>query len=162
MTKFRTISALAAIGALVLSVWIVLTGCQPTGPSVPLSVTESPLQHTNRIVILDRNVRNTLFLVNAVHQRLPGGQLLVRANFQNRFHQDDVWADVKFEFQDKYNMVVDETEWMPTYFPAGEVTMVQGSSISSGAAKHVLLLKGLRTAAGGRIRGPGSAIYVIR
>ncbi len=141
---------------------LMLTGCQPTGPAVPLGVVESPIQHTNRIVILNRNVRNTLFLVNAVHQRLPGGQLFVRANFQNRFHQDDVWADVKFEFQDQHNMVIDETEWLPTLFPAGEVTMVQGSSISGSANKHVLLLKNLRTATGGRIRGPGAAIYVVK
>ncbi len=141
---------------------LLLAGCQSTGPSVPLGMVDSTLQHTDRIVVLDRNVRNTLFLVNAVHQRLPGGQILVRANFQNKFHSDDVWADVKFEFQDTSSMVVDETEWKQTLFPAGEVTMVQGSSITGMALKHVLLLKNLRTATGGRIRGPGAAIYVIQ
>lgn len=146
----------------IVLILLVVVGCQQTGPSVPLGVTESPLQHTNRIVVLDRNVRNTLFLVNTVNQRLPNGQLLIRANFQNRYYQDDVWADVKFEFQDRHNMVVDETEWMPTLFAAGEVTMVQGSSISGTAKKHVLLLKGLRTATGGRIRGPGAAVYVFQ
>lgn len=146
---------------LLTTVFLLLTACQPTGPQVPLGVVTPPLQHTNRIVVLDRNVANAIFFVNADQQRLPGGQLFIRVNFQNRYHQNDVWADIKMEFQDSHNMMVDETEWVKTYFPAGEVTMVQGTSISPNAVKHVVLMKNLRTRNGGRITGPDDAIFVF-
>ncbi len=125
------------------------------GPNLPLSSGRTPLQHKNRIVVLDRNVRNTLLFVNAVQKRLPGGQLLIQANFQSRMRVQDVWAEIAFEFMDKDNMVVDKTEWMTTLFPASQVTMVQGSSISPRAFKHVLLLRNLKTR-DGRMIGPAS------
>ena len=45
-------------------------------------------------------------------------------------------------------MVVDETEWVNTFFPRSEVTTVQGNSISGRAVKHVMLLKDLKTRTG--------------
>ena len=151
------------ISLLCLSLVAVLTGCQTysTGPTVPYGLVDKPLQQTDRIVILDNNIRNTLYLVNEVQGRLPGGQLLVKATFQNRFHQDDVWADVKVEFQDQNSMAIDRSEWVTTLFPAGEVTLVQASSITPNAEKHVLLIRNLRTATGGRITGLSNAIYII-
>jgi len=127
---------------------IISTSCK--GPFVPIEQApkSTPLQHTNRIVIIDQNVRNALLYVNSVQRRLPKGQIFVQVNFQNRFPRGDIWAEVKIEFLDENNMVVDETEWMNTYFPAWEVTMVQGNSISSRALKHVMLLKNLRTRTG--------------
>ena len=148
---------------LCLSLVAVLTGCQTytTGPAVPYGLVDQPLQQTDRIVILDNNVRNTLYLVNEVQGRLPGGQLLIKATFQNRFHQDDVWADVKVEFQDQNSMAIDRSEWVTTLFPAGEVTLVQASSLTPVAVKHVLLIRNLRTVRGGAVTGPSNAIYII-
>jgi hypothetical protein len=104
-----------------------------------------PMQHTQRIVILDHNVKNALLYINSVQKKLPGGQILVQANFQNRFPNEDVWAEVKFEFQDENNMMVDSTEWVNTHFAPWVVTMVQGNSISGRAVKHVTLMRSLRT-----------------
>ena len=120
------------------------------GPYLPIERTHKgqPLQHSRRTVILDRNVRDALLYVNSVQKRLPGGQIFVQANFQNRFQGADIWADVKIEFLDENNMLVDETEWVNTYFPQWEVTMVQGNSISSQAVKHVMLMKNLKTPTG--------------
>ena len=120
------------------------------GPYVPVTHTAGwqPLQHEQRIVILDRNVKDVLLYVNSVQKRLPRGHILVQANFQSRFAKEDVWAEVKIVFYDENNMVVDETEWMNTHFPAWEVTMVQGNSISHRAMKHVMLLKNLRNRSG--------------
>lgn len=134
------------------------TGCK--GPYAPVTHKpgREPMQHSQRIVILDRNVRNALLYVNSVQKRLPGGQIMVQANFQNRFPNDDVWADVKVEFLDAHNMLVDQTEWMPTYFPAWEVTMVQGSSISPKPVKHVMLLRNLRNR-DGNIQGTWGTVF---
>jgi hypothetical protein len=118
-----------------------------------------PLEHSQRVVVLDQAVRDTLLLVNAVHKRLPGGQLLVQAGFRNRLTRDNVWAQVRFRFLDPYDMPVDESEWVDTLFAPGEVTTVQGSSMSPHAVKHVLLLRNLRSATG-RL-GPAEAIYEI-
>ncbi len=149
---FRCLMVLGLVG--------VLTGCRQGGPALPLGTTRPPLQHTNRIIVLDRDVRNTLIYINSVNKRLPGGQLFIQVNFQNRLQGDDVWADVMFEFMDKNNMMMDKTQWMPTLFPASQVTMVQGSSLGGGAVKHVVLLKNLRTR-NGRIIGPATDIFEV-
>ncbi len=146
--------------AVAVMVAVALSSCQKGNPNLPLSRNETPLQHTNRIVVLDRDVRNTLLFVNSIQKRLSGGHLLIQANFENRMMTQDVWADIGFEFMDGNNMVVDKTEWMTTLFPAGQVTMIQGSSIGPGAVKHVLLLKNLKTATG-RMIGPASKIMVF-
>jgi len=136
----------------VSAICIVLLGFLPSckGPFVPIEkgANAQPLQHTQRIVILDKQVRNALLYSNSVQKRLSGGQILVQANFQNRFSDGDIWAETKIEFLDENNMLVDQTEWVNTYFPAWEVTMIQGNSISANAVRHVILLKNLRTRTG--------------
>jgi hypothetical protein len=146
------------LGIFCLLAAVFVCGCK--GPYAPLAHKpgKEAAQHSQRIVIVDGNVRNALLFVNAVQKRLPGGQILVQANFQNRFPRDDVWADVKVEFLDENNMLVDETEWMQTHFPAWEVTMVQGSSISPNPAKHTMLLRNLRTR-NGNIRGTFGTVF---
>ncbi|HDQ41417.1 MAG TPA: hypothetical protein ENN39_10370 [Desulfonatronum sp.] len=137
---------------------MVMTGCK--GPYAPIAHKPGtePMQHSQRIVILDRNVRNALLYVNSVQKRLPGGQILVQANFQNRFPNDDIWADVKVEFLDEHNMLLDQTEWMSIHFPAWQVTMVQGSSISPRPVKHTMLLRNLRTR-DGNIQGTWGTVF---
>lgn len=142
----------------VLLVLFLLTSCQQGGPSGPLSTGRTPLQHSIRTTVIDRDVRNTLLFVNSVNKRLPGGQILIQANFENRLRSQDVWADISFEFMDEDNMLIDRTEWVPTLFPASQITMIQGSSISSHAAKHVLLMRNLKTA-NGKIVGPARKIF---
>jgi len=120
------------------------------GPYLPIEERprSQPLQHTKRILILDKKVRDALLYINSVQKRLPEGQILVQANFQNRFPNGDIWAEIKLEFLDENNMLVDQTEWVNTYFPAWEVTMVRGNSISAKAQKHVILFKNLRSKTG--------------
>ncbi len=138
---------------------LLLSSCQPAGPSAPYRLVNQPIQQSDRIVVLDNNVRDTLFLVNTSQARLPGGQIQVKASFQNRFQNVDVWADISFEFQDINGMAVDKGEWVTTRFAAGEVTTIQGTSISPNGQKHVLLLKNLQTGRGGSIRG--NAVYIV-
>ena len=136
--------------------------CTSTGPYAPYARPgDAPIQHTQRVVILDRNVQGALLFVDSVQKRLPRGEILVQANFQSRYPNDDVWADIKFEFRDENNVVIDETEWVKTLFPALEVTTVQGSSLTAGAVAHVMLLKNLYTRSGRRPSAPGS-VYEIR
>ena len=136
--------------------------CTSTGPYAPYARPgDAPMQQTQRVVILDRNVQGALLFVDSVQKRLPRGEMLVQANFQSRYPNDDVWADIKFEFRDENNVVIDETEWVKTLFPALEVTTVQGNSLTAGAVTHVMLLKNLYTASGKRPISPGG-VYEIR
>jgi hypothetical protein len=122
-----------------LAVW--LTSCSSPGPYAPKSeLGGSSAQLSQRVLFLDETLRDAVLLVNSVQKRLPRGEILVQANFRSRLQKNDIWVDVKFEFYDADSMLVDETEWMKVHFPAMEVTMVQGSSIASNAAKHVILL----------------------
>ena len=136
--------------------------CTSTGPYAPYARPgDAPMQQTQRIVILDRNVQGALLFVDSVQKRLPRGEILVQANFQSRYPNDDVWADIKFEFLDGNNVMIDETEWVKTFFPALEVTTVQGNSLTAGAVSHVMLLKNLYTRSGKRPFAPGG-VYEIR
>lgn len=121
-------------------VWIV--SCSSPGPYAPKSeVGGGSMQQSQRVLFLDETLRDGLLLVNSAQKRLPRGEILVQANFKSRYQKNDIWVDVKFEFYDAQSMLIDETEWMKVHFPAMETTMVQGSSIASQAAKHVILLK---------------------
>ncbi len=120
---------------------------------LPLGTAEQPFQQTHRLLMVDKNIRNTLYYVNSENNRLPGGQILVRVNLQNQL-DTAVWADIMIEFQDADSMVVDQTTWMPTRFAPKMVTTIKGTSISPYATKHVVLLKDLRTENG---RGTGPA-----
>lgn len=145
----------------VLCPFILMSACASPGPYAPYARPgEAPMQHSQRIVILDRNVQDALLFVDSVQKRLPRGEILVQANFQNRYPKDDVWADIKFEFLDENNAAVDETEWVKTLFPALEVTTVQGSSITDRAVKHVMLLKNLYTRSGQKPIGPGRIYHI--
>jgi hypothetical protein len=148
---------------LVVALVVSLVGCAPSGSVSGAARPENsnlPAQHSKRIVILDKNVADTLYYINSVQERLPRGELVIKAQFQNRFPDDDVWVDVKMEFMDQYNMVVDQTEWMRTLFPALEVTMVRGNSISTQAIKHVILMRNVHTASG-KMPSSRGKIYAI-
>lgn len=121
-------------------VWI--SACSSTGPYAPKTMMgSSPMQQTQRILFLDGHLRDGLLFVNSVQKKLPNGEILVQANFKSSYPHNDIWVEVKFEFFDANSILIDETEWMKTYFPAMEVTTVQGSSITPHAVKHVILLK---------------------
>lgn len=121
-------------------VWI--TACSSSGPYAPKTrMGNSPMQQSQRILFIDENLRDGLLLVNSVQKKLPHGEILVQANFKSRYPNNDIWVEVKFEFFDANSILIDETEWMKTHFPAMEVTTVQGSSITPYAVKHVILLK---------------------
>ena len=158
MKKVRVL--MPAIFLLCVLLWT--AACTSTGPYPPHARPgDAPMQQTRRVVILDRNVQGALLFVDSVQKRLPRGEMLVQANFQSRYPNDDVWADVKFEFLDENNVAIDETEWVKTLFPALEVTTVQGNSLTGGAVTHVMLLKNLYTRSGKRPSAPGS-VYEIR
>ena len=121
-------------------VWI--AACSSPGPYAPkTSVGNIPAQQSQRILFLDKNLRDGLLFVNSVQKKLDHGEILVQSNFQSRFPNNDIWVEVKFEFFDANSILIDETEWMKTHFPAMEVTTVQGSSITPNAVKHVILLR---------------------
>lgn len=150
-------------GMLLLAVGLLACASRPPGPFVPAGRTDghTPYQQSQRVLIMDQNVRDVLLFINSEQKRLPGGQVFVQANFQNILPDENIWVDAKVEFQDAHHMVVDETEWMAVYFPPLEVTMIQGNSISPNAVKHVLLLKNIRNASG-RLPRLGRSIYEIR
>lgn len=140
MVKKRVIYL--AISMLFLSCAFIAVSCAPR------THREQTAKYDKSVVILDVRISKALNFVNSVWKRLPDGQILVQANFLNRLLKEDVWVEVKVEFYDDYDMVVDSTEWINTLFPAGEVTMVQGSSIRTNAVKHRLMLRNLRTESG--------------
>lgn len=121
-----------------------LVGCQSQGVYLPLGTDQPQRQHTNRLIVLDKNIRNNLIYINAKNQQLPRGQIRTQINIKNRLTDYDLWADVLVEFQDKDNITVDRTEWIPTFFPAAQITTIQGSSLATNAVKHVVMIKNLR------------------
>jgi len=129
-----------------LPVVVIALSCR-SRPSLS-TLSEDDTQQNRRIIALNETVANTLLYVNSVQKRLPGGQILAQVNLQNRYAKTDVWAEVKVEFYDENSMLVDETEWINTYFPPLEITTIQGNSIHARAVKHCMLLRNIRNASG--------------
>lgn len=129
-----------------LPVVVIAISCR-SSPSLS-TLSEDDTQQNRRIIALNETVANTLLYVNSVQKRLPGGQIMAQVNLQNRYEKTGVWAEVKVEFYDENSMLVDETEWINTYFPPLEITTIQGNSIHAGAVKHCMLLRNIRNASG--------------
>jgi len=139
------VKAKALVLLRLLPIAVIAVSCR--SPSLP-TLGRTNTQHNRRVIAVDQTVAKSLLYVNSVQKRLPGGQILVQVNLQNRYEKTDVWAEVKIEFYDENNMLIDETEWIDTHFPALEITTVQGNSIHARTAKHCMLLRNIRNASG--------------
>ncbi|MDM8543725.1 hypothetical protein QUF90_21840 [Desulfococcaceae bacterium HSG9] len=134
----------------VVSMLVSFTSCAKSpGPYLlqtqPL---QSPMQHSERLIALDKSAANALLYVNHNQGRLASGQVAIQINLQNRSAQHAVWIEWKTVFYDKQNFKIEETEWEMTHFPAKEIKTLKINSISPDVMNFSIILRSPATVDG--------------
>lgn len=102
----------------------------------------NPLQETERVVMLDRNMTYYLNIVKHVADRLPNGNLKVRLAIENE-ENTDYWVDVQVIFRDKDGFEVESTNWEPFMFHRRKVTTYEKVSLNNQAADYRVLIRNI-------------------
>ena len=108
-----------------------------------------PLQHKERLLTLDKSIEAAVFYVNHVQNRLPGGQLQIKVNLQNRDASHDLFIEWKAIFYDRNNFEIESSPWVAQHFPAKMVTTVAVNSVRSDASNFTVMLRRAATSTGG-------------
>ncbi len=83
------------ITVLLVSMLLACTGCaQERGPYGPLTEVDGgrPHQTEHGVTMLDKTVRDAIFLVSHRATRTPAGQIQARVTMRNVF-REELWAD---------------------------------------------------------------------
>ncbi|MCP5003853.1 MAG: hypothetical protein GY941_07865 [Planctomycetes bacterium] len=125
------------------------TGCQKPGPYlVRQTPSETPFQHSERLIALDKSAAAALYFVNHQQSRSEAGQVYIQINLQNVSAAQDIWMDWKVVFYDKQNFQIEETEWNQTFFPAKEVKTLKVNSLRRDVEKFTVMVRSPSTTDG--------------
>jgi uncharacterized protein YcfL len=102
---------------------------------------QAPMQHTERLIALDRSTVDALFYVNHTQGRLPSGHVAIQVNLQNKSAEHDLWVEWKVVFYDAQNFQLEETEWTLTHFPAKEVVTLKANSMRQDVMNFTIMLR---------------------
>ena len=106
-------------------------------------VNRSPLQDTERIVLLDHALTRYLKVVRSKTDRLTAGQLEIKIDIENE-ENADVWADMRIIFRDDDGFELETTNWEPVQFHRRAVTTIKRNSLSAKAADYRILLRKIK------------------
>ncbi|MFH1262843.1 MAG: hypothetical protein V1495_05305 [Pseudomonadota bacterium] len=109
------------------------------GPYKP-GVNTAPMQEKEKIVLLDHGLTYYLNFVKEGISRLPGGQLQVKLEVENK-RDKDVWTDVQVIFRGEDGFEIEKTDWQPFLFHRRTVTLYQQNSLNTGAADYRILIR---------------------
>lgn len=116
-----------------------LVACGPYKPEVHTT----PLQETEKVVLLDFSLTRYLNIVRHKGDRLPGGQLEVKLEMENE-EKGDVWADVQVIFRDQDGFELEKTNWEPVQFHGHSVTTFKKNSLNAKASDYRVLIRGVK------------------
>jgi hypothetical protein len=112
------------------------------GPFKP-EVNPTPMQDTEKVVLLDMALARYLNVVRHKGERLPGGQLEVKLEMENE-EKGNVWADVQVIFRDKDGFELEKTNWEPVQFQGRTVTNFKKNSLNSKADDYRVLIRNIK------------------
>lgn len=125
--------------ALTLSTLLVFS-CGPYRPGV----NKEPMQEREKIILLDHGLTYYLNVVKQGVSRLPGGQLQIKLEMENRL-DTDVWTDIQVIFRGEDGFEVEKTDWQPFLFHRRTVTLFQTNSIAATAADYRILIRNAKS-----------------
>ncbi len=130
---------------LIVLLIIVVTGCSSPPAGGPYLLTQSPnvtsIQHSERLIALDKSAASALSFVNHQQIHLESGQLRLLINLQNISTTHDIWMDWKVVFYDSQNFEIETTEWNKSFFPAKEIKTLKANSIRRDAINYTVMLR---------------------
>lgn len=115
------------------------TGCGP----YKAGVNTSPLQESERVVLLDHALTRYLNVVKHRANKLPSGQLEVKIAIENEENYD-VWADLQVLFHDQDGFELEKTHWEPIQFHRRKVTTLVKNSLSAKADDYRILIRNIK------------------
>lgn len=114
------------------------------GPAKVKSNT-NPVQDRERLLLVDRNYKSALRIVDEKVRRLESGQMEIIMRIQNR-KNDDLWSDVQVIFEDADGVEVDKTNWEPVMFHRREITTYKKVSLTPNAQDYRVVIREAQTA----------------
>lgn len=100
----------------------------------------SPIQHQERLLLLDRAYKPYIKIVSEQKKRLESGQLEMTMEIQNRRNKD-LWADIQVVFLDQAGVEVDKTSWEPVMFHRRDVKTFKKVSLPSTASDYRMVIR---------------------
>lgn len=104
-----------------------------------------PVQHQERLLLLDRAYKPYLKVVSEKVRRLESGQLEVIMEIQNKRNKD-LWTDIQVVFKDADGVEVDKTNWEPKIFHRREVTTYKKISLPATATDYRVVIRKAKNA----------------
>jgi uncharacterized protein YcfL len=107
------------------------------------NVNTSPLQESERVVLLDSALTRYLNVVKHKSDRLDAGQLEIKLAVENE-ENEDVWCDVQVIFRDADGFELEKTSWEPVQFHRRKVTTFKRNSLSAKASDYRVLIRNIK------------------
>lgn len=120
---------------LTLSLALLVIACGPSAPSK----NPSPLQESEKIVLLDVPLRN-LNIVKHRAVKTDSGQLMVQIEMENEKNKD-IWTDIQIVFKNESGVEIERTSWEPFMFHRRSVSNYQKVSMKSDATDYRILIR---------------------
>ncbi|MCB0272734.1 MAG: hypothetical protein KDD46_06950 [Bdellovibrionales bacterium] len=103
-----------------------------------------PIQHEERLLLLDRAYKSKIRLVSEQARKLDSGQLEVIMEIQNQSNKD-LWTDIQVIFKDADGVEVDKTNWEPQMFHRRELTTYKKVSLPATAVDYRIVIRAAKT-----------------
>lgn len=121
-----------------VTVVLVLGGCA-SGPYMAKRV-DDPLEHTSKVVLMDRGLRNDVAAAALRIERLENGILGGDVQIKNETAKP-LAVQLKVKFLDSGKFPIEETNWMPEVIPGNEIYTMKVTSLTKEAQDFVVLVK---------------------
>ena len=115
---------------------LMMTACGP----YKADQNKSPLQETERVVLLDRVLASNLNIVKQMTETLESGQMRVKLEIENE-KNDDLWTDIQVIFKDSDGFEMEKISWQPVRFQRRAVTTFQRNSMKPNASDYRILIR---------------------
>jgi len=119
---------------------LTLSACGPA----KVGSNPSPIQHHERLLLLDRAYKPYLKVVSEQKKRLESGQLEMVMEIQNRRNKD-LWADIQVVFLDASGVEVDKTSWEAVMFHRRDLKTFKKISLPTPAIDYRMMIRKAKT-----------------
>jgi uncharacterized protein YcfL len=117
-----------------LAIFLVACGATKAGKN------PSPIQSTEKVVLLDRYHKSNLKVVKSKIEKLPSGQTEVWLEMENR-NNDTIPTDIQVVFLGSDGFEIEKSSWIPFSFQHHDVSTFKTSSMSSAPTDYRITIK---------------------
>jgi hypothetical protein len=124
---------------LLLCILALVVGCGP----YKAGTNASPMQETERVILLDHGLTYYLNVVKQAAERTPAGNLKIKLAIENE-EDKDVPCDVQVVFRDKDGFELESTNWAPFIFHRRKVSTYEQMSLNTQVTDYRVLIRNMK------------------